>query len=487
MKRRDLLLGLSATSLSGCGVFGGAPAQLDFSLPRPTRVRIDTRKRGAALDDGMLGLSFDNSALAQPRLLSADNPQLLGLLRGLGQHGVIRLGGHSTSSGQWQPNGKPQAPYRYAITHDAIDRLARLVDRSGWSLIYSLNLAHGDPARTADEAAYVSRRIGKRVLAFELGNAPDRYVQDHLRPSGYDVNAAIVEWKRYAAAVRAQLPNAPLAGPATADITRPEWTEAFIKACANDLQLITVQADGHEARQLQRRYGYGSLAGHVFELSDKQQAGLDRIATAARQAQRPCRITQARAVEQRHSMDTLGAALWALDLFYQRCGALTAPWAGICFHDVLQLNADTAGLPLRSGPLYYALRMLALTLPAQPVGSSVVPPPIPGAKPGGKPAPTVLRSHALLDRHQRLQLVLINPDANRSVDVRVDADIPLRNGNVLRLSGAALNAASGVTLASGTADAQGDWRPLYTDTAQIDHGYAYLTVGAGSAVLVLFD
>lgn len=491
MKRRELLLGLGAASLSGCEIFGGSP-QLDFSLARSTEVHIDTRKRRAALRDDMLGLSFDVSALIEPRLLTAENPQLIGLLNGLGQHGVIRLGGRSTDQGIWLPNGgKLPKPYRYGLTTSNVDRLANLIDSSGWSLIYGLDLGHGDPARAADEAAYVYSRIGKRVLAFELGNAPDRYTRDKLRPVGYDVSIYISEWKRYAAAIRAKLANAPLGGPNSADLADPAWTEAFVKAVKNDLQLVSTPAYSHEAHRHRDRYDYGALTGSVFGLSNEQEAGLDRIAATARLAGLPYRITEARAVEDPRDgdagVDTLGAALWAIDLFYKRCGDTAAPWAGICFHNALQLSATGTELPLRSGPLYYALRLLALTLPAHMVASSVMPPTAPGAAKGSKPAHTLLRAHALLDQRQRLRLVLINPDGNNSVDVRVSADQPLRGGTLLRLAGPALDAGSQVTLASGSTDAHGNWQPVYTDSAQINSGDAYLTVSAGSAVLLQFE
>lgn len=492
MKRRQFLLGLSAAPLAGCGLLSGPP-QLDFSLSGPTAVHIDTRKRGTPLGVGTLGLGFDTALLTDPRLLTAGNPQLLGLLNGLGPHGVICLGGRSTHPGIWLPNGGTlQKPYQYSLTTSDIDRLASLIDRCGWSLIYSLDLGHGDPTRTANEAAYVHSRIGKRVLAFELGDAPERHVREHLRQPGSNVDTAISDWRRYADAIHAQVPDAPLAGPATGDPAHPDWTESFVKACVDDLHLVTAQASSHEIRQQYGQQGNGSLAGHMFGLDNEQQAGLDRIAATARHARLPCRITQARAVEQGHDVDTLGAALWAIDLFYNRCGNATAPWAGICFHDAMRPttpNTNPGGAPpLHSGPLYYALRLLALTLPAQPVGSAVVTPPAPGVQPGkdAKTAVDVLRSHALLDQHQRLRLVLINPDANNSIDVKVSADVALRNGRVLRLLGAGLDATSEVTLASGSTDANGNWRPLYTDTAQIDKGDAYLTVSAGSAVLVLF-
>lgn len=485
MKRRQLLLGLGAASLGGC-VFGGPP-KLDFSLAAPTGVRIDTRKPGAALDDSMLGLSFDTAALAEPQLLTAESPQLIGLLHGLGQHGVLRFGGRSLRDTLWQRDGGTvKAPYKHSVSASDIDRLANLVDSIGWQVIYGLDIGHGNPARAADEAGYVYSRIGKRVLAFELGDAPDRYASDGLRPRDYNAAAASAEWLRYATAVRHRVPGAALAGPGIADVADTVWTGTFVDTCRDQLHLLTAQVDSHEGRGHRQRYG--SLAGHVFGLDDEQQAGLDHIAATAKQTGLPCRITQARAEAGRHhGVDTLGAALWALDLFYQRCGNAAAPWAGVCFHDVLSLASEGSSATLNAGPLYYAMRLLALTLPGRKVDAAVVPPPIPGAKPDAKPPESPLHSHALLDRNGKLQLVLINTDANNSLDVRVSADRALNDGSILRLAGPTLDAASQVTLASGSADAQGDWRPQYTDTAQVDGGAAYLTVSAGSAALVLFD
>lgn len=75
-----------------------------------------------------------------------------------------------------------------AIEPVAIDRLAGFLHVTGWRAIYGLNLGTGTPDRDAEEAAYVAKALGPRLLFFQIGNEPEYYsnASNRLRPSGWD-------------------------------------------------------------------------------------------------------------------------------------------------------------------------------------------------------------------------------------------------------------------------------------------------------------
>ena len=114
---------------------------------------------------------------------------------------------------------------RYGVTPFGLLRLAKFVRASGWKLIYGLNLGNGTPEDAAAEAAVVASALGDSLLAFQIGNEPDLFSRNGLRPRTYGVKDYLAEWKTFAGAVRGRVPNAPFAGPDTS--YRTDWVAAM--------------------------------------------------------------------------------------------------------------------------------------------------------------------------------------------------------------------------------------------------------------------
>ena len=78
-----------------------------------------------------------------------------------------------------------------AIEPPAVDNLADFLDETGWRVIYGLNLGTGTPELDAEEAAYVARRLGNKLLYFQIGNEPEFYRNDNnrLRSPGWNFDA----------------------------------------------------------------------------------------------------------------------------------------------------------------------------------------------------------------------------------------------------------------------------------------------------------
>ena len=137
----------------------------------------------AALPEGFTGLSHESSELSDPNFFSAGNRTLSNLLRGLGSKGVLRIGGTSSEFTFWQAPGIENPTKRGAApttltTAGRQSQLKRLrtlpaLEMADWKLIYGLNLIGGDVASAVDEAVCVSRAVGERLVAFQLGNEPD--------------------------------------------------------------------------------------------------------------------------------------------------------------------------------------------------------------------------------------------------------------------------------------------------------------------------
>ncbi|MDE1161058.1 MAG: hypothetical protein PW792_03820 [Acidobacteriaceae bacterium] len=123
------------------------------------------------------------------------------------------------------------------ITPLAIRNLKAFLDATGWRCLYGLNLVNGTPERTATEASFVSATLGDRLIAFQIGNEPDHYVMNGLRPEGYGFQDYFREWSVLHRVVLTALPKARFAGPDIAEDL--DWVEAFASQAPEGVELLT--------------------------------------------------------------------------------------------------------------------------------------------------------------------------------------------------------------------------------------------------------
>src|SRR5215470_1257488 len=303
-----------------------APASRAWGQIDPARVTVDYHDAGRPIAADFIGLSYESATLSPGTYFTPENATLLGLLQTLGRPAVLRIGGNTSERTQWEPAGVPAGPDTIVITPAAIDRLAATLRALDWRLLYGLNLARGTPQAAAAEAAYVARALGPLLLAFQIGNEPDGFGRwTGVRPATYDVAAFIVEWTRFAAAIRARVPDAAFAGPDVAGAT--EWVPAFAAAAPPGLVLLTshyyAEGPAGDPRVTLPR---------LLQSSGAIEPTLRQLAEASRAARLPYRIAETNSVFNEGEpgvSDTLGAALWGLDLML-RCAA--AGCAGVNFH-----------------------------------------------------------------------------------------------------------------------------------------------------------
>ena len=233
MKRRRFLVGAAATA-AGLLTPDTSRNQSKIVL----RLVVFSEDPGQAIALNFIGLSYESSILASGDYFTPENPSALGLIRSLGENGVIRIGGNTSERTVWEADRRAVEPASFVITTANIDRLAAALRMLGWKLIYGLNLARGSPAEAADEAAYVANAVGANLLAFQIGNEPDGFGRwTAVRPASYDVYAYLAEWRTFHASIRARVPGALFAGPDVSGAT--DWVAAFAQAMPEGLVLLT--------------------------------------------------------------------------------------------------------------------------------------------------------------------------------------------------------------------------------------------------------
>jgi hypothetical protein len=206
----------------------------------------------AAMPADFTGLSYEIVQLYDPKFFSAVNVQLVRAFRELTPSGVLRLGGNLSDVSRWKSEagdfstpkqaaaiekGKQYWEWKLtdaavradrggAITPDGIRNLRTFLDATNWRLLYGLNFGSGSPERAADEAACVWRRIGDRLIAFQIGNESDFFAGNPLfreRPFGFEQYAA--GYRQFTDAIRQRVPQARFAGPDVAN--NMAWVQQF--------------------------------------------------------------------------------------------------------------------------------------------------------------------------------------------------------------------------------------------------------------------
>jgi hypothetical protein len=474
--RRGLLRGVAAAA-AGLLARSRARAQVEANA----LLTVDDRDAGRPIAPDFVGLSYESAILAAGDYFTPDNASVLGLIRRLGPNGVLRIGGNTSERTVWRAEAAPAAaaaPGSLVITPASIDRLAATLRIVGWKLVYGLNLARGTPEEAAAEAAYVARAVGDGFIAFQIGNEPDGFGRwTAVRPQSYDVAAYLAEWRAFHAAVRARVPDARFAGPDVAGAT--DWVGAFAAARPEGLALLTrhYYADGPS--------GAPHVSLEKLLRSDGQIAPvLDELARIGRTHGLPWRIIEANSIYdegQGGVSDTLGAALWGVELMFQ---AAAAGAAGVNFHAGVNNRRpadDKAYTPIvrgeagryRARPLYYAMLMFA-----QAARGALV------------PARLASDTHALAAFAVRaldgsLRVCLINKDFVRGARVRIDAGRSFAAASVMRLVGPSVDATSGITLGSAGVDDFGRWAPVVHDESRATAmGEMVVQLPAASAALV---
>ena len=224
--------------LAGCAAPDGRmarPANRALGAEvEPVTVTVDPRPTGPSIGPGYAGFSYEKTSLATP-FFSASNQPLGRLFRRLGP-GLLRLGGNSVDRTGWRMTAPRPSPG--TVTAADVDRLASFLRATGWRALYGINLATNSPALAAEEAAYVARSLGPHLYGFELGNEPDAYSFNHLRPPSYSYREFLGEWRGFARAVRQAVPGVRLTGPASA-WHETSWTVPFAADEGRDIVLLT--------------------------------------------------------------------------------------------------------------------------------------------------------------------------------------------------------------------------------------------------------
>jgi hypothetical protein len=509
LDRRALLA--AGFAVMGSAAFGGPAAKARLTLnPGETLNEIPPDYNG---------FSIETAQLSDPAFYDSGNTSLVALHRRLSRNAVLRIGGNSSEFCWWKVGPEEQPPrietpgqgradnfmpQRFTpITPEAIDNLRAFLDACGWNCIYGLNLGTGSPERDAEEAAYVAKALGEKLLYFQIGNEPDLYktTNNLLRPAGWDFPDYLNEWTAIADAVSARVPGARFGGPdGSAD-----WVVRFAREAPKRIGAPLASLSAHY-------YAEGppdspnATIDNLLKPDPRIAESMNAIAPATRELGFPFRMTEGNSCYRGGKpgmSNALASALWGgnymLDMAARGC-------KGINFHgglgkqiaaglgDKLPGAKSAADMEVaRLGTFYspfagnraegFSARPLfyGMMLVEQFAGTTLV-----------ANAFDALGANATAYTAKAgdgWRIALFNKDASRDLDVRIDlAGLKARRAKAWRLTGPALDATKGIELAGAeVAHGSAAWHPQRTETVHVRHASLAVGLPRASALLLFVE
>ncbi len=486
MRRRNFLqLSVLASGASFFKAYG-------FDHPSPAtslRLTIDPHSTGNTIGPDFTGLSYESAQLGDPTFFSPDNTELIALVRRLGKSGVLRIGGNTSEYCYWTPNptaadiaassapvnpstGK-QADAVRKITPQAVRNLRGFIDATGWKLIYGLNMGTGTPEAAADEAAYVTKLFGSKVVAFQLCNEPDLFFHNGIRKAGYNFADFAKEWQHFYEVIRARVPNAPFSGPDTA--FNNEWLVPFAKQFKSEIAFLS-----------QHYYAEGPPTDpsmtieRLLRPNPKLEAEFAGMQQTRKDTGLPFRLTETNSCYQAGKQgvsNTFASALWGAELMYQLA---TEGGIGINFHGGgfgwYTPIAGTQQKGFEARPIYYGMLMFAQAGAGQLVTNHL-------SQPQSEDA---IAAYSL-KTPSGLKAILFNKTPTSGLHIVVDPGRRLQRATLLQLTAPQLDSTSGVTLGGSSVDAHANWLASSKSTIPGKNGLFTVELPASSAALVTFE
>jgi hypothetical protein len=437
----------------------------------PGTITVDRGKVLGRVGQGFLGLSFEKSHMTDG-FFSPDHAALVALFRLLGPC-VLRIGANDADRTTWDPAAPPVmgGSISRTVGTAAVDALAGFLKATGWRAIYAVNFKTGTPENAAAEAKYVAGKLGGSLYGFELGN--------EINLAGLPYPDVKTRWEAIAAAVRAQVPNAPLIGPAT----NPSGLQTYFVPFAKDEAAQVVLLTHHYYR------GSGTDPASTMEklLSpDPRLIGvLKTMATAAtaNHIRDGFRLGETASFSSHGApgvSDAFGAALWAIDFLFDNAANGSG---GINFHGGglgMDGNRPFYYSPIgevksavsEAKPVFYGMLLMALAGNGTVLGTT--------AGVGS----LNFSAHALAQADGSVNVFLVNKDASNAVNASVDLGGAAAKVALVYLEGPSLTATSGSKIAGAGISPTGAWKPSAVHALEPSGPSVSLTVPPATAALI---
>lgn len=389
---------------------------------------------------GFAGLSYEKAQMANP-FFSSQNADAIGLFKLIGPS-LLRIGGNSVDKTTWMPNGKGRTSGQVAPSD--IDALAGFLKATGWQVLYGTNLAQSTPALAAAEIAYAVQSLGSSLYGIEIGNEVDLYAGNYF-PSTWGFSDYLTLWQSFVAAIREQSPNVPLSGPVAAS-NISGFVAPFAKAEMKNVVLLS----DHYYR------GNGELASSTVELLVSPDPNIvtqaKAMLTVSQSVDVPYRFAETNSFYNGGApnvSDSYGSALWVIDHLFA-CASNGAQ--GINLHGGGNSTgytpiADSNGVVVEARPEFYGVTLFTLA------GEGTLQQTIISA--GGLNS----TAYTIQAVSGALSIIINNKDQVQNLNVTLQLPQPAQSAKLIQMTGASLDATTGVTIQGSAIQPDGTFSP----------------------------
>jgi hypothetical protein len=536
MDRRQFLIS-SSTAVVGTVAYQTSFGQTGQTTNQPGEdspqgeLTVDLESTSHLIPLNYNGLSYELSQLSKPNFFAATNTDLIAMFRLLSSQGVLRLGGNTSESCWFKPDAATLAPdlhppagpaaenwmpkRLFMIEPEAIDHLADFLNATGWQLIYGFNLGNSSPERAAREAEYVAKKIGERLLYFQIGNEPDFYHNgsNGTRPVDWGFTDYLDQWTQFADAISERVPQAKFGGPDVG--ASSDWIMRFINGAAKKLGSRLAAVTGHyyaEGPPDDPKVTTERLLRTTPEIAKRTEAIVD----AAAKYHLVYRMTEGNSCYRGGKpgmSDAFASALWVGDYMLMLA---TAGCVGVNLHggsreflraslgDHMpgeQLAMKGGGHSDQSAVLdariakggYYTpiAGELAVGFTARPIFYGMF---LANQFADTNTHNVTLKNIGAVnatayagEKDGQLRLAIFNKDESHELRLALRTPPEYKQAKVWRLTASALDSTSGVTLAGAEMSATGTWSASRTETPHVTTDGTMLEMPQTSAALVLLD
>ncbi|HEY2827940.1 MAG TPA: glycosyl hydrolase family 79 C-terminal domain-containing protein [Pirellulales bacterium] len=536
MNRRNFLIRSGSATLgaltyqSSFGQTNQTANQPAADQPTTAEFVVDSESPSHLIPLNYNGLSYELAQLSNPNFFSGSNKQLIALFRLLSPQGVLRLGGNSSESCWFKADPSTSAPelrqasgsvaenwmpHRlFMIQPEAIDQLAEFLNRTGWQVIYGLNLGNSSPERAAKEAEYVAKAVGDHLLYFQIGNEPDFYhdANNATRPANWGFPEYLAEWTQFADAISQRVTEAKFGGPDVG--SNSNWISKFAAGAEKNLGSRLLAVTGHY-------YAEGPP-------NDPKVTTARLLRTTQSIAKQTKSITQAAAKDHLIYRMTEGNSCYRGGKPGMSDAFASALWAGD--YMLTLAMAGCAGVNFHGGSRDFLRASLGDHMPGEQVAANGNTPkdqtapdasvakggyytPIAGevdvgfsARPifygmflanqlaGANTRPVTLNNVSPVnatayagEKDGQLRIAVFNKDESNPLRLVLRTSPENKKSTVWRLTAPALDATSGITLAGSEISPAGTWSATKTETLQSTPDGPLLEIPRSSAALVFLD
>jgi hypothetical protein len=456
----------------------GCVPQLTSAEPEIS-IKFDLSHTLALIPPDFVGLGYEISSVAREGLLSAQNLLYLQLVRTLGVHGSLRVGGNTSDYATYSATGRAvSTPENQggSVVNDAVLRdLGGFLEATGWQLIWGLNLGSGKLENAILEARAVTATAKTHLLAFEIGNEPDLFARHELhRHVGYTYHDYLRQYREYRDSLRKEIPTLPLAGPDAAVAT--DWVTQFAADEGKDVKLLT----HHYYREGQNPT---STIDKLLHTDPKLAPMLAKLKATSASSGVPYRICETNSFSgggKPGVSDTLASSLWVLDFMFTLA---SAGCAGVNMETgVNQLGFISSYSPIADdehghyspAPEYYGMLAFAQAGVGRMIETTV------------NSADEAIKAYAVERSNGHIAVTVINkrPQGDAAICLDNGEHISPKKTSLLRLLGPSLESKSSVTLGGARVSADGHWSPNRIEEASLIAGRLQINVPAASAAII---